>query len=88
VMTICIIHVWLGNYLVSHSYNPYFWGWKHIKVEYIILSQLVGLLIMSHITKYKWIICKKDPKKYGYMWYDHIVWISWIDLSYYNTLDF
>jgi len=53
VMTICIIQAWLGNYLVSHSYNPHFWRWKHTKVECIILSQLVGLSIMSHGTKYK-----------------------------------
>jgi hypothetical protein len=26
---------------------------KHTKVEYIILSQLVGLSIMGHGTKYK-----------------------------------
>jgi hypothetical protein len=37
-------------------------GWKHIKVEYIILSHLVGLLIMGHGTKYKWLICEKDSK--------------------------
>jgi hypothetical protein len=38
-------------------------GWKHTKVEYIIMSQLVGLLIMGHGTKYKWIICEMDSKK-------------------------
>jgi hypothetical protein len=38
------------------------WGWKHIKVEYIILSQFVGLSIMGHGTKYKWIMCEKDSK--------------------------
>jgi hypothetical protein len=37
-------------------------GWKHIKVEYIILSQLVGLLFMGHATKYKWIIYENDSK--------------------------
>jgi hypothetical protein len=88
VMTICIIHAQLGNYLVSHSYNPHFWKWKHTKVECIILSQLVGLSIMNHGTKYKWIIFLNDSKKYYYMWYDHIIWISWIDLSYHNILDF
>jgi hypothetical protein len=31
--------------------------WKHTKMEYTILSQLVGLSIMGHGTKYKWIIC-------------------------------
>jgi hypothetical protein len=76
VMTICIIHVWLGNYLVSHNYNPCFWKWKHTKVECIIMSQLVGLSIMSHGTKYKWIIFLNDSRKYYYMWYDHIVWIT------------
>jgi hypothetical protein len=38
-------------------------GWKHIKVEYIILSQFVGLSIMGHGTKYKWIICENYSKK-------------------------
>jgi hypothetical protein len=38
-------------------------GWKHIKVEYINMSQLVGLSIVGHGTKYKWIICEKDSKK-------------------------
>jgi hypothetical protein len=37
-------------------------GWKHIKVEYIILSQFIELSIMSHGTKYKWIICEKIQK--------------------------
>jgi len=44
---------------------------KHTKVEYIILSQLVGLSIMGHGMKYKWIICEKDSKRKNYMWYDH-----------------
>jgi hypothetical protein len=38
-------------------------GWKHSKVEYIILSQLVELSIMGHGTKYKWIICENDSKR-------------------------
>jgi len=36
---------------------------------------------MSHGIKYKWIICEKDSKNKYYMWYDHIVWISWIDFE-------
>jgi hypothetical protein len=55
-------------------------GWKHTKVEYIILSQVVRLSIMGNGAKYKWIICEKDSKK-NYMWYHHIVWISWINFK-------
>jgi hypothetical protein len=33
-------------------------------VEYIILSNLIGLSIMGHGEKYKRIICEKDSKKY------------------------
>jgi hypothetical protein len=53
----------------EHKNNPWSlfggepFGWKHIKVEYIIMSQLVKLSIMGHETKYKWIICEKDSKK-------------------------
>jgi len=71
----------------EHKNNPWslFGGepfrWRHIKVEYIIMSQLVKLLIMGHGTKYKWIICEKDSKKYYYMWYDHIVRILWINFE-------
>jgi hypothetical protein len=48
-------------------------GEKHTKVEYIILSQLVGLSIMGHGTKYERIICEKDSRKKYFMCYDHIV---------------
>ncbi len=43
-------------------------GWKHIKVEYIVLSQLVGLSIMGHGSKCKWIICEKDSPNYIYIY--------------------
>jgi len=36
---------------------------KTPKVEYMIMSQLVGLSIIGHGTKYKQNICKKDSKK-------------------------
>jgi hypothetical protein len=45
------------------------------------MSHLVGLSIIGHGTKYKWTICEKDSKKKYYMWYDHIVWISWKDFE-------
>jgi hypothetical protein len=40
---------------------------KTPKVEYIIMSQLVGLSIIGHGTKYKQIISEKDSKKQYYM---------------------
>jgi hypothetical protein len=68
----------------------FFWsyiGWS-IKVESIILSQLVGLSIMGHGTKHKLIICEQNSKIIYYMWYDHTVRISWIDLIHHDILDF
>jgi hypothetical protein len=32
-------------------------------LESIIVPQFVGLSIMGHGTKYKWIMCEKDSKK-------------------------
>jgi hypothetical protein len=40
---------------------------KTLEVEYIIMSQLVGLSIIGHGTKYKQIIYEKDLKKNYYM---------------------
>jgi hypothetical protein len=37
-------------------------GWKHTKLEYIVFLELVGLSIMGHGTKHKWIICERDSK--------------------------
>ncbi len=53
---------------------------KHTEMEYIILSQLGGLSIMGHGTKYKWIICEKELLK-NYIWYDHSVWVPRTDFE-------
>jgi hypothetical protein len=78
----------LGSHsLILHLLWP-LTRWKHIKVVYIIMLQIVGLSIIGHATKYKWIICEKDSKKN--ITCDMITFYEFHEyiLNYHNILDF